>query len=33
MTADWTNAPTYFDMTPKDFQTLNDWVAQGAPNN
>ncbi|HWE31528.1 MAG TPA: hypothetical protein VHB97_26185, partial [Polyangia bacterium] len=33
MTAAWTNAPTYFDMTPKDFQTLNDWVAQGAPNN
>ena len=30
MTSDWTNQPTYFDMTPKDFQTLYDWVAQGA---
>jgi len=28
--ADWTNAPTYFDMNPKDFQVLYDWVAQGA---
>jgi hypothetical protein len=28
--AAWTNAPTYFDMRPKDFQVLYDWVAQGA---
>jgi hypothetical protein len=28
--ADWNNAPTTFDMTPSDFQTLFDWVAQGA---
>ncbi len=31
VTTDWTNQqPTYFDMTPKDFQTIYDWVAQGA---
>ena len=30
MMSDWTNAPTYFDVTPGDFQVLYDWVAQGA---
>jgi hypothetical protein len=28
--ADWTNAPTDFDMTPGAYQVLFDWVAQGA---
>jgi hypothetical protein len=30
VTSDWKNEPTYFDMTPKNFQVLYDWVAQGA---
>lgn len=29
--ADWHNDSTYFDQNPKDYQTLYDWVAQGAP--
>ncbi|MEI9938697.1 MAG: hypothetical protein WDO69_15875 [Pseudomonadota bacterium] len=28
--ADWTNAPTTFDIDPAQFQVLYDWVAQGA---
>lgn len=28
--ADWTNVPTYFDVTPNDYQVLYNWVAQGA---
>jgi hypothetical protein len=30
-TTDWTNAPTFFDVNPAEFQILFDWVAQGAP--
>lgn len=28
---DWHDDPTYFDQNPTDYQTLYDWVAQGAP--
>jgi hypothetical protein len=27
---DWTNAPTHFDLNPAEYQTIFDWVAQGA---
>jgi len=28
--SEWQDLPTYFDVTPADFQILFDWVAQGA---